>query len=655
MPADDPSPGGRFHLAPREFAGLVSFLRDCPGRLSAAWVPFPAVSDDLLRRLRRALPEIPFTVVDGDPTSLDPVVLAAKRDDAVRGRHAVFVVPVYAGSKRLSDETAKEWFEALNFQREALAAGPGRTLFLLDEAGLGWMLNVADDLSSWIRTFDFTDATLFAGDPPAAMLPELRAADRTDNTAAVDARRFAIMENQARRAMESGLDPLTTAETYVLPFAAAAVARGELRRAESALSAISKRLESVASAHIETDQTRLAFVQHSCHALTGDIHAAWGDVAAALAAYIEGMDIAARLAAADPDNARWQHQLSLSHNRIGDIHAARGDLVAARASYTEGMTIAARLAASAPDNPVWQRDLSVSHDRVGGMQTARGDLAAALDSYTDAMDIRSRLAASDPDNPGWQRDLFVSHTKIGDMQAALGDLAAALASYTDAMNIAVRLAQYDPDNAGWQRNLSVIYDRIGDMQAAQGDLNTSVASYTHAMNIAARLTASDPANADWQRGLWVSKNKIGQMQAAWGDLPAALASYTEAMDMATRLAASNPDNTGWQRDLSISHNRIGDMQAALGDIAAALASYTHGMDIAARLATFGPDYAEWQRDFWVSHAKLAEIAEKQDNPNEAASRWRNVHDILSSMKRRGMHLSPEDERFFQWVTGKLGV
>ena len=125
-----------------------------------------------------------------------------------------------------------------------------------------------------------------------------------------------------------------------------------------------------------------------------------------------------------------------AHLGLGDVEVARGSLTTAMAEYERGRTIAERLAEADPGNAGWQRDLSVSHDKIGDVQRAQGDLAAALTSYQASLAICERLAKADPGNAGWQRDLSVSHNKIGDVQQAQGDLAAALTSYQASLAIA---------------------------------------------------------------------------------------------------------------------------------------------------------------------------------------------------------------------------
>ena len=108
------------------------------------------------------------------------------------------------------------------------------------------------------------------------------------------------------------------------------------------------------------------------------------------------------------------------------MQVAQGDLAGALTSYRDGLAIADRLAKADPGNAGWQRDLSVSYEKIGDVQVAQGDLAGALKSYRDSLAIADRLAKSDPGNAGWQRDLSVSYDKIGDVQVAQGDLAGAL-------------------------------------------------------------------------------------------------------------------------------------------------------------------------------------------------------------------------------------
>jgi Flp pilus assembly protein TadD len=69
------------------------------------------------------------------------------------------------------------------------------------------------------------------------------------------------------------------------------------------------------------------------------------------------------------------------HNKIGEVQQAQGDLAAALTSHQASHDIFERLAKADPGNAGWQRDLSVSHNKIGDVQQAQGDLATALTSY----------------------------------------------------------------------------------------------------------------------------------------------------------------------------------------------------------------------------------------------------------------------------------
>ena len=86
----------------------------------------------------------------------------------------------------------------------------------------------------------------------------------------------------------------------------------------------------------------------------------------------------------------------MSYNKIGDVLVAQGNLPEALKSYRDGLAIAERLAKADPGNAGWQRDLSVSYDRIGDVLVAQGNLPEALKSYRDGLAIAERLAEGRP-------------------------------------------------------------------------------------------------------------------------------------------------------------------------------------------------------------------------------------------------------------------
>ena len=167
-----------------------------------------------------------------------------------------------------------------------------------------------------------------------------------------------------------------------------------------------------------------------------------------------------------PTRAAVVHLLS------GSAAEAYGDLEEAGTAYRASLAIFERLAAADPSNAGWQRELSVSQDRVGNVLSAQGGLDDALSAYRAGLAIRERLAAADPSNAGWQRDLSVSQNKLGDVLAAQGQLDGALERLSPGWQFR-GLAAADPSNAGWQRDLSVSRKRVGDVLRGAGPTSTT--------------------------------------------------------------------------------------------------------------------------------------------------------------------------------------
>ena len=380
----------------------------------------------------------------------------------------------------------------------------------------------------------------------------------------------------------------------------------------------------------------------------GDIRLDRGNLPEALKSYRDGLAIADRLAKADPGNAGWQRDLSVSYNKIGDVLVAQGNLPEALKSYRDGLAIVDRLAKADPGNAGWQRDLSVSlredRRRAGGA----GQPAGGAEILSRRPRDRRAAGQGRPGNAGWQRDLSVSYNKIGDVLVAQGNLPEALKSYRDGLAIGERLAKADPGNAGWQRDLSVSYNKVGDVLVAQGNLPEALKSYRDSLAISERLAKADPGNAGWQRDLSVSLRQ-GRRRAGGAGQPAGGAEILprrprdrraagEGRPRQRRLAArsvgvlrqgrrraggagqpaggaeilprrprhrerlakADPGNAGWQRDLSVSYDKVGDVLVAQGNLPEALKSYRDGLAIGERLAKADPGNAGWQRDLSVS-------------------------------------------------------
>jgi tetratricopeptide (TPR) repeat protein len=221
--------------------------------------------------------------------------------------------------------------------------------------------------------------------------------------------------------------------------------------------------------------------------LDGQLEFDAGDLNAAERSYRRLL--ALKQAESDSSEAYW------ARLGLGDIEQSRGRLDPALASYRAAQLRAERIAKADPGNAGWQRDLSVSYVKIGDVLVAQGNLPEALKSFRASHDIFDRLAQADPGNAGWQRDLSVSYERIGDVLVAQGNLPEALKSFRDELAIRDRLAKADPGNAGWQSDLAVSHAKLASVFGKGGEKAKALDALRQGRAIMARMTSLSPDNA----------------------------------------------------------------------------------------------------------------------------------------------------------------
>ncbi len=89
-------------------------------------------------------------------------------------------------------------------------------------------------------------------------------------------------------------------------------------------------------------------------------------------------DWLARFPAHKAEEPYWLGQRCVLVADQGDVLRDQGDLAGALAAYRESLAVRRRLAEADPSNASWQRDLSVSQEKIGDVLRDQGDLAGAL-------------------------------------------------------------------------------------------------------------------------------------------------------------------------------------------------------------------------------------------------------------------------------------
>ena len=137
-----------------------------------------------------------------------------------------------------------------------------------------------------------------------------------------------------------------------------------------------------------------------------------GDLPGARRSFEDSLQVARRLAAANPTSAQAQRDVSVSLERLGNVQVVAGDLPGAQRSFEYNLQMHQQLAAANPTSAQAQRDVSVSLERLGGVQVAAGDLPGARRSFEDSLQVARRLAAANQISAEAQRDIVVSLVKL---------------------------------------------------------------------------------------------------------------------------------------------------------------------------------------------------------------------------------------------------
>ena len=332
-----------------------------------------------------------------------------------------------------------------------------------------------------------------------------------------------------------------------------------------------------------------------------------GPLAAARRVYQQAFDIAQMLAAAAPNDARAQRDLSGTYGRLGDVQLQSGQVTEALGSYQETMAISQKLAAADPSDARAQNDLSISLEKLAEVSLRLGKLEDARDYFERKRQIDVRSVQLDPHNAKFQRDLSVSYHRLGDVQLGSGQVTEALGSYQKAFEIKRKLAAADPSNAQAQRDLSTSMEKVGNIYADLGELTKAYEQYNRMLSITKRLAEQDPKDSLAQLELSITYSHLGDMQSGFGQVSKSLRSYQQGLEITQKLAAAQPTSTRVQSHLGALHVGLGDVQLRFGQVTEALGSYQKKMAISQKLAAADPSDARAQRDLAVSYSRLGNV------------------------------------------------
>ena len=309
--------------------------------------------------------------------------------------------------------------------------------------------------------------------------------------------------------------------------------------------------------------------------------------------------------AASPENAQYARDLAVCYDRLGDLAVAAGDAAGARKYFEDLLAIArAALGGLARERPVRPRPRGLLRQagRAGrGRRRRRGSPEVFRGWPGDRTAALGGLARERQATPATSS---VCYNRLGKLAVAAGDAAGARKYFEDALAIAQRLSAASPENAKLRPRPRDQLRQAGRPGRGRRRRRRGARYYEDSLAIRQRLSAASPENAQYARGLSVSYEKLGEL----------------ARSPATRRRPGSISRMAWRS------------RAALGGLA--------------RERPVRP------RPLGV-FLKIANLLEKTGDQGGPAW-WRLAWETLAGMKRRGMHVSPEDERFLKILKERFG-
>jgi tetratricopeptide (TPR) repeat protein len=275
-----------------------------------------------------------------------------------------------------------------------------------------------------------------------------------------------------------------------------------------------------------------------------------GDTQAAATLYREAAAAARQGLETEPFNNGLKRGLIVTHYNIGHLELDHGAFDAALAAFMDGLEIARQLAAEEPQNPVWQFDVGRGEERIGRARQAMGELDAARAAYERKHAIMTAVLAKDPTSPTWIRDLSLADEFLGDVDLAQGDADAAVKRYEASLARMIPLRDSDPDNTDHQRFTSVTHLKAGDVLESQGRLDAARAHFRAGMAVSERLVARDPGNGQWSWDLFRACQRMAS------STPPGTEWHARALAVLERMDADGILDSGNRKWIAITRERL---------------------------------------------------------------------------------------------------
>ncbi len=183
---------------------------------------------------------------------------------------------------------------------------------------------------------------------------------------------------------------------------------------------------------------------------------------------LEAVSIMERQLAADPSNALYRRNLSVTEIHVANAMRKAGDPRGALSHVQKSLVLAEQVSASNPKDSESASDVANSHFKMGEVLADLGQGPAALQQDIQAIDILKRMLAGSTDS-NLLRLLIRSHLAAADAEVKMNHESSGMEHYDEAARIAQGIVQNDPRQAYARSELARALTGIADGKTRLGN------------------------------------------------------------------------------------------------------------------------------------------------------------------------------------------
>lgn len=339
------------------------------------------------------------------------------------------------------------------------------------------------------------------------------------------------------------------------------------------------------------------------------------------------------------DEPGLMREVALAYGRLGDVQgnmagANLGDLPGAIGSYDKAVRMAARRAAAEPDDPDAALELaSLTRQHAAALRSA-GRREEAMALYAAQVALLRDLAQAHPARPDIEDPLALALADMGRMYADAGRLAEAIESLEQYERHVRGRVEAGRAGANDRRNRVVILGQMAGMHHRLGRMDDAERLFLAALDAALVLHAEHAGSGATAATLGSTHRALGLFLVDTDRIEEARSHLQEDLRIREALAAADPEDLRALRHLGIAHYAMGHAFLRSAQYEAGLAHWRSFAGTSERGLARTPDYTLLHLDLAIALRGIGDSLRHLGRLDEA----------LAVLRRRVAVLEPFDGR-----------